>query len=156
MKKLVVSSAVILAVGLTLVLVAGILRSVTFDTTVFNPATLANAMSTIGYLVAALAGVILAGCACVTVARGGDAKKVMTTSMIIAAVGLVLILTSAVFGTIPGTTWGTGVGSFNPTSTNALNAALNTVGYLAAVLAGVVLVASGVANVTRKQSSSEK
>ena len=153
MKKLMVSATIILAVSLTLVLVAGILRSVAFDTTVFNPATLANALSTIGYLIAAFAGVILAGCTCISIAKGADVKKIIMTSMIIASVSLVLILTSAVLGTIPSATWGTGTGSFNPTTTNGLNAALSTIGYLGAVLAGVVLVASGVVNATKKQIS---
>jgi len=151
MKKLMIASTIILTVGVALVLIAGVLRSVGFDTTVFNPATLASAMATIGYLIGALAGVVLAGCTCISIAKGADVKKIMTTSMIIAAVGLVLILTSAVFGTIPSGTWGTGAGSFNPTNTNGLNAALNTVGYMAAVLAGVVLVASGVVSATKKQ-----
>ena len=149
MKKLMVSSTIVLAVSVTLVLIAGIFKSITFDTSVFNPATLIAALSTIGYLVGALAGVVLAGCTCISIAKGADVKKIMMTSMIIASIGLVLILTSAVFGTIPGTTWGT----FNPTVTNGLNAAMNTIGYMATVLAGVVLVAAGVVNATKKQLS---
>ena len=140
------------SVGLALILVAGVIRSITFDVTSFNPATLTNAFFTIGYLVATVSGVILAGCAISNVVKGGDSKKLMMTSIIIAVVGITLVLISAALGTVPAGTWGTGTGSFNPGNANALNAALSTVGYLAATLAGVILVTVAVTSVTKEHS----
>ena len=151
MKKLKVTSLVTLSVGLALVTVGGVLRSINFDTSVFNPATLASAMFTVGYLMAVLSGVLLTGSAVVGAIKGGEAKKLMLTTVIIAAVGLTMVLTAAVLGTI--TTWGTTTGTFNPTNTNALNTALNTIGYLSATLSGVVLVATAVATVTKQENS---
>ena len=149
MKKLITSSTIAVSVGLVLVLVGGILRSITFDTA-FNPATLANASFTIGYLIAVLSGVLLAGCSIVSVIQGGDAKKLMMTACIITVVGITMVLTGAVLGTI--TSWGSGVGQFNPTNTNAFNSVLNTIGYLATTLAGVVFVATAIAtNVAREK-----
>jgi len=148
-------SLITLSVAVALVLTAGILRSITFDTATFNPTPLANAFFTIGYLVAALSGVVLAGAVIANVVKGGDTKKAILFSAIIVAVGITLVLVAAVLGTIPATTWGTGVGTFNPAAANALNAALNTIGYLTAVLAGVILVALTVARVVKNEASSK-
>jgi len=148
MKKLMVTSTIVLVAALTLVLAAGVLRSITFSGD-FSPATLATAFITLGYLAAAISGVILAGCAAVHVARGGDAKKALVISAIITAVGVALVLIAAVFGSI---SWS---GGFNPglVSGTALSAIMNTIGYLAATLAGVVLTVMAVANVARKETS---
>jgi len=146
MKKLIITSAITLAVAVTLVLVASILRSITFDS--FNPTTLANAFSTLGMLIAAISGVVLAGSAVANAIKGGNIERTILVAAVITAVGIFFVLTAAVLGTI---TWTTGTGAFNPTATNGFNVALNSLGYLAATLAGVVLVAMAVANTVKKE-----
>ena len=143
MKKLVLTSTITLAVAVALIFVASVLRSIAFVD--FNPATLANAFYTIGYLVAVLSGVIITGCTCVSAVKGTDLKKTILFAVIIAAVGVALVLISAVFGSIAWT------GTFNPGTANGLNSALSSIGYLAATLAGVVLVALSVANVVKEE-----
>jgi len=156
MKKLMLITLITLSVGLTLVLTAGILNSIQFDTANFNPATLINAFFVIGYLTAAISGVVLVGCTIIHVVKvGGESKRAVLLSAIAVAVGLTLILVAAILGTIPAATWGTGTGSFNPNRANALSAAMNTVGYLTAILSGVMLVALSVAGVVKKEATSK-
>ncbi|MCL2756442.1 MAG: hypothetical protein FWE45_05360 [Firmicutes bacterium] len=154
MKKLMLISLITLSVGIVLVLTAGILRSITFDLTTFNPTTLNNAFTTVGYLIAVLSGVVFTGLVIVSVIKaGGESKKAILFSAVAAAVGLTLVLVAAVLGTIPATTWGTGTGTFNPN--NGLMAAFNTIGYLVFTLSGVMLVALTVAGVVKKEAGSK-
>ena len=143
MKKLMLTSAITLAVGLTLVLVAAVLNACT-GITGFTVSSLTAPMNSIGYLVAALSGVLLTGCAIVDVVKGGDVKKLIVTSTIIVAVGVTLVLTAGILNALAGSINTTGF-----TVTN-LTGAFNTVGYLIAVLAGVLLVASSVASVVKE------
>ncbi|MCL2483926.1 MAG: hypothetical protein FWD89_03770 [Firmicutes bacterium] len=153
MKRLALTSTIVLTVALVMVLTAGIINSIQFDTTVWNPTTLTTAMFTTGYLAAAFSGVVLVAVTVVGTVRGeGDVKKLVCVSTCVVAVGVALILTAAVFGTIPTATWGTGNGSFNPgRTTQALTPTLNTLGYLAAMLGGVVLVATTVATAVKPE-----
>ncbi|MCL2540797.1 MAG: hypothetical protein FWE53_05275 [Firmicutes bacterium] len=157
MKKLMNISLIILGVGLVLILVGGLLRSIQFDAS-FTPANLANAFFSIGYLATVLTGVILAAGAVVSIVKGGDVKKLILWSVIIVGVGLTLVLTAAVLQSI--TTWpaliATNVGAFNPTAGTALAGAMNSVGYLAATLGGVVLVAASVLGLIKPEEKEKK
>ncbi|MDR0850621.1 MAG: hypothetical protein LBN07_04050 [Christensenellaceae bacterium] len=79
MKKLMLVSAIVLGVGLTLVLVAGILASITSWGGGFNPTagtpSLVSVFSNIGYLAAVLAGVTFVSTAIATAIRGEDKDK---------------------------------------------------------------------------------
>ena len=78
MKKLMVTSAIILSVGITLVLIAGVLASITW-TGSFNPTagtpSLVSVFNNIGYLAAVLAGVTLTATAVATAIQDHGNKK---------------------------------------------------------------------------------
>lgn len=73
-------------------------------------------------------------------------KKFVTTAVIVLSVSLALIL---VGGILQGITWSTG---FNGT---AFANALNNIGYIAAMLSGVVLTGFGVATAVKGNSEKE-
>lgn len=60
MKKLLTTLVVVLAVGLAMVLIGGVLNSVTW-TADFDGTKLASALTTVGYIVSVITGVVLAG-----------------------------------------------------------------------------------------------
>ena len=61
MKKFIITTIVLLSVGLAMVLVGSILQGVNWSTADFNGDPFASALTTIGYLVAVLSGVVLTG-----------------------------------------------------------------------------------------------
>lgn len=74
MKKFIVTTIVLLSVGLAMVLLGSVLQGINWSTTDFNGDYLASALSTIGYLVAVLSGVVLTGLG-VSTAILGNCKK---------------------------------------------------------------------------------
>lgn len=74
MKKFILTTIVLLSVGLAMVLVGSVLQGINWSTQDFNGDYLANALSTIGYLVAVLSGVVLTGLG-VSTAILGNCKK---------------------------------------------------------------------------------
>ncbi len=74
-------------------------------------------------------------------------KKFITTTIVILSVGLAMVLIGAI---LQGINWGTG---FDGTS---LASALNTIGYIVAMLSGVVLTGLGVAYAVRNDSKDDK
>lgn len=74
MKKFIITTIVLLSVGLAMVLVGSVLQGINWSTADFNGDHLANALSTIGYLVAVLSGVVLTGLG-VSTAILGNCKK---------------------------------------------------------------------------------
>lgn len=74
MKKFILTTIVLLSVGLAMVLVGSVLQGINWSTADFNGDYLANALSTIGYLVAVLSGVVLTGLG-VSTAILGNCKK---------------------------------------------------------------------------------
>ncbi len=73
MKKLITTTIVILAVGLAMVLVGSVLQGITWSSS-FDGTTLASSLTTIGYIVAMLSGVVLTGLG-VAYAIKGDCSK---------------------------------------------------------------------------------
>lgn len=146
MKKLSRASMITLAVGLTLVLVSAVLVAVR-TTTWTGKTQLTDTLTSIGYLVSALSGVLLTGCAVVGVVKGGDVKKLLISATIIVAVGITMVIAAGVLGSVSGKITGFDVG----TTTTGFAGTLNTIGYLASVLAGVLLVASGVVSAVKDE-----
>ena len=60
MKKLITTTVVILAIGIAMVVVGSVLKGVAWGTD-FDGTQLATALSNIGYIVAALSGIVLTG-----------------------------------------------------------------------------------------------
>ena len=73
-------------------------------------------------------------------------KKFVTTAIVVLSISLALILVGSI---LQGITWGTG---FNGT---AFANALNNIGYIAAMLSGVVLTGFGVATAVKGNSEEE-
>lgn len=61
MKKLITTVIIILAVGLAMILVGGILQGISWQTPDFDGTAFASALNNVGYIVAMLSGVVLAG-----------------------------------------------------------------------------------------------
>ena len=74
MKKFILTTIVLLSVGLAMVLVGSVLQGINWSTADFNGDPLASALTTIGYLVAVLSGVVLTGLG-VSTAILGNCKK---------------------------------------------------------------------------------
>ena len=81
----------------------------------------------------------------IVILKGGDMKKLTLTTIIILGIGLAMILVGAVLEGI--VNWGTG---FNG---DALASALTTIGYIVAMLSGVVLTGMGIAYAIKSGSS---
>jgi len=143
MKRMMVSSAIALAIGLTFVFTAAVLLSVEQGINWAGKSEFISLLYTIGYIMAALAGVLFTGCAIMGAIRGGDAKKLMTGAVVVTAVGLSMIVLYFVVLT------GLAVPNTAAFSVDALMQPFNTIGYLLAILGGVTLVACGVANVAK-------
>ncbi len=74
MKKFIITTIVLLSVGLAMVLVGSVLQGINWSTADFNGDPFASALTTIGYLVAVLSGVVLTGLG-VSTAILGNCKK---------------------------------------------------------------------------------
>ena len=61
MKKLITTVIIILAVGLAMILVGGVLQCISWQTSDFDGTAFASALNNVGYIVAMLSGVVLAG-----------------------------------------------------------------------------------------------
>lgn len=61
MKKLITTVIIILAVGLAMILVGGVLQGISWQTSDFDGRAFASALNNVGYIVAMLSGVVLAG-----------------------------------------------------------------------------------------------
>lgn len=75
MKKFIITTIVLLSVGLAMVLVGSILQGVNWSTADFNGDPFASALTTIGYLVAVLSGVVLTGLGASTAILGNCKKE---------------------------------------------------------------------------------
>ena len=60
MKKILMSTVIVLSVGLAMVLIGSILNGISWSSD-FNGASFADALTSIGYIVAMLSGVVLTG-----------------------------------------------------------------------------------------------
>lgn len=61
MKKLITTVIIILAVGLAMILVGGVLQGISWQTSDFDGTAFASVLNNVGYIVAMLSGVVLAG-----------------------------------------------------------------------------------------------
>jgi len=142
LKKVIMASSIVTAIGVAMVVVAAVLNGADFTITNFVKTQLTSVITSMGYLAAVLAGALLTGLSVVSLAKGGEAKRLTVVSSILTAVGLVLVLIAAVMGSltnIPTT----------PFAVTYLLSAFNTIGYVVAILAGVLLVASGVSTAVK-------
>jgi len=73
MKKFTITAIVILAISLAMVFIGAIFQGVTLNTTRFDIEPLASALESIGFIGAALAGIVLTGFGVSSAVRG-DAK----------------------------------------------------------------------------------
>ena len=142
MKKVMLSSAIVTSVGLVLIIVSAVLKSVVIATTNFNVEYLTAAFDAIGYLMAVIGGVIWAATEIAAVIKGQiDAKKLTLASIIATSVGVTLILAAAILNSVRG--------AINTTNftINAIAAVFGQIGYLVAILSGIVLASMTIAGV---------
>lgn len=71
MKKFLLTTIVVLSVGLAMILIGSILQGITWSTG-FDGTSLAEALNNVGYIVAMLSGVVLAGVGVAYAVRGED------------------------------------------------------------------------------------
>jgi|GEM_PF-4177225 len=144
MKKLTLTSIIILAVGVSLVIAGAILASLNIDTGNFEPDSLAMAFWTLGYLGAIISAVILAGVTITSAVQGTQSKKMTLSAIVILCSGVAAILIGAVLGSVGTLTSVTADFYVVP-----LIEALTWLGYVAAILSAVVLVALCVSSSAR-------
>ena len=75
MKKLLYSSIIIVSVGIAMIIIGSILNGINWQTTDFDGTSFAGALSSVGYIIATLSGVVLAGCGISFVLRQNDCEK---------------------------------------------------------------------------------
>ncbi|MDR0462193.1 MAG: hypothetical protein LBG88_02550 [Christensenellaceae bacterium] len=145
MKKVMLSSTIVTSVGLILIVIAAILKSVVISANNFDVAFLTTAFDSTGYLAAVLGGVLLTSMSIVEVVKGkGDAKKLTMASVILTVVGVTLVLAAAILNAVRG--------SINTVdfTINNIAAVMSQIGYLTAILAGVLLTSMTVAGVVKE------
>ncbi len=71
MKKLITTTVIILAIAVAMIVVGSVFKSITW-TGDFNGAELANAFNNIGYIAAALSGVVLTGAGIATAVKSNN------------------------------------------------------------------------------------
>lgn len=72
MKKLTLATLIILGVGLAMVVVGAVLDGIAWNTTSFDGAALATALTNIGYIASMLSGVVLTGTGIAYAIRSGS------------------------------------------------------------------------------------
>ena len=153
MKKLSVSASITLSIGLAMIIVGAVLRSIwglsAGAGSTFNAATLATAFESVGYVLAVISGVILAAYFIVGAVKGESTKKVTIATIVLLAVGLAMVVIGAVLGSV--TSLGGVLSADKPFIATNISSALNTIGYLMAMLSGVVLAAVCVSGAFNKE-----
>ena len=71
MKKILMSTVIVLSVGLAMVLIGSILNGISWSSD-FNGASFADALTSIGYIVAMLSGVVLTGAGIATAVKSNN------------------------------------------------------------------------------------
>ena len=153
MKKLSVSASITLSIGLAMIIVGAVLRSIwglsTAAGSSFNATTLATAFESVGYVLAVISGVVLTAYFIVGAIKGENTKKVTVATSVLLAVGLAMVVVGAVLGSI--TSLGGVLAADKPFIATNISSALNTIGYLMAMLSGVVLAAVCVSGAFNKE-----
>jgi len=143
MKKMPLPAIITLTIGLAMVITGAVLRSIwglsAGSNPSFNAVTLAIAFESIGYVLAVISGVVLTAFYIVGAVKGETTKKVTPATVIILSVGLAMVLIGAILASI--TTLGGPLSADRPFIITHISTALTTLGYLTAMLSGVVLAA---------------
>jgi hypothetical protein len=145
MKKVMLTSAIVTVVGLALIIISAVLKSIVIGGDDFNVEYLTAAFDAVGYLMAVLGGVLWAATDIAGVVRGSiDARKLTVCSIVAVSIGLTLILTAAILNSLRGAI---NTGDF---TINSIAAVFSQIGYLMAILSGVVLVSMAVAGLAKE------
>lgn len=144
-KKVILLASITTAIGVASVLVSAVLVSLqsNITSTTFVLSAITSVLTTLGYLVAALAGVLLVGTTVANLTKGADAKRLVVVTSILTAVGLSLVLIASVLYSLNNSI---STANFQVLS---LTETFRTIGYLVAILSGILLIAAGVASAAK-------